>query len=205
VDQIVERILSFDVNGDGKITRDELPERMQDLIARGDTNKDGALDKDEIQKLASEMARNGPAGGLFGRAGPGPRGPGRAAGPFPPGGGLPPGVLVERALNDLNLTDKKKETAEAAVKAHQENVRKVTDLARADLLLKVKEMLSGDEFKSFQVALDRSPRFGPPAGGFGGAFGGPAAPADANRARDLERRLDQLQRDLDNLRRELRR
>src|SRR5262249_8203431 len=44
-DQVVERIMSFDKNKDGKITKDELPERMQFLIERGDANKDGALDK----------------------------------------------------------------------------------------------------------------------------------------------------------------
>src|SRR5262245_56746595 len=53
VEDIVKRIMAFDKNKDGKVTKDELPERMHDLIARGDTNKDGALDKDEIRKLAS--------------------------------------------------------------------------------------------------------------------------------------------------------
>jgi Ca2+-binding EF-hand superfamily protein len=53
VDEIVERIMGFDKNRDGKVTKDELPERMHGLIARGDTNKDGALDRDEIKKLAS--------------------------------------------------------------------------------------------------------------------------------------------------------
>src|SRR5205807_7056903 len=66
-DQIVERIMSFDKNKDGKVTKDELPERMQDLIAKGDANKDGALDNAEIKKLATDLARNGPSG-------PGPRG-----------------------------------------------------------------------------------------------------------------------------------
>src|SRR6516164_6198871 len=36
VDQIVERIMSFDKNNDGKVVPDELPERMQHLIALGD-------------------------------------------------------------------------------------------------------------------------------------------------------------------------
>src|SRR5262249_53897374 len=51
-DQIVERLLSFDKNNDGVITKEELPERLQSLIEKGDTNKDGALDKEEIRKLA---------------------------------------------------------------------------------------------------------------------------------------------------------
>src|SRR5690242_16347443 len=48
VDDIVERIMSFDKNKDGKVTKDELPERMHHLIEQGDTNKDGALDRDEV-------------------------------------------------------------------------------------------------------------------------------------------------------------
>jgi EF hand len=152
VDQIVERIMAFDKNKDGKVTKDELPERMQDLIAQGDTNKDGALDKDEVKKLATKIANEGPRGlGALGRFG-GRGGPGDG---FRGGRGG-----VEGALADLKLSDKKKETAEAAVKAYQENVRKLTDLARADLLLKMKDVLSDEEYKKFKEALDRPP--GPP-------------------------------------------
>src|SRR5262249_29943248 len=122
-DDVVARIMSFDKNGDGKITKDELPERMQDLIERGDANKDGALDKDEIKQLATELARGG---GRFGFRGGFPLG---AAGRGDAGDGVPAAAL-ERAVNDLQLSDKAKETAAAAVKAHQENVRQVTELAR---------------------------------------------------------------------------
>jgi hypothetical protein len=197
VDQIVERIMSFDKNKDGKITKDELPERMQDLIAKGDTNKDGALDKDEIKKLATELARNGSFRGFDGRGGPGEgfrRGPG---GRFLPGNGLPPGGEIERALADLRLADKKKDQAEAAVRAHQENARKLMDVARADLLVKMKGVLSEDEFKTFKAAVAPPPSFGgrPPG----------LPPAGASRPGDLERKLDQLQNELNNLRREIRR
>jgi hypothetical protein len=153
VDQIVERLMAFDKDKDGKIAKSELPERMQDLIARGDTNKDGTLDKDEIKALATKLQAERfflEFAGRGGRGGRGGFGPGGRGG-FGPGGGL------ERAVDDLKLSDKKKETAEAAVKAYQENVRKLTDLARADLLLKMKEVLSDEEFKKFKEATDRRP------------------------------------------------
>ncbi len=35
------------------ISRDELPERMQGLVARGDRNADAALDSDEIRALVN--------------------------------------------------------------------------------------------------------------------------------------------------------
>ena len=33
---VIERLRSFDANADHRISRDELPERMQGLVARGD-------------------------------------------------------------------------------------------------------------------------------------------------------------------------
>ena len=157
---IVERIMSFDKNNDGKITKDELPERMQNLIARGDTNKDGVLDRDEVKKLAAEMAREesgrgrGPGG--RGRAGPGGR--------VNDGGRLTP-AAVERAVDDLKLVEKKKEPARAAIKASQENARKLTELARADLMLRVSEFLGEEDLKTFMRAVDRQPRFDGRPGG----------------------------------------
>jgi hypothetical protein len=165
VDEVVERILSFDKNKDGKVTKDELPERMQYLIEKGDTNKDGALDREEIRKLAVDLARD---------EGPRRGGPGGPRGQAVAGNGFPPGV-IERAVNDLKLADKKKETATAAIKANQENVRKLTELARADLLLKMEELLGAEDLQKFKTALERQPGFGPGPGRppFPGRFGPP--------------------------------
>jgi hypothetical protein len=150
-DQIVERLMSFDKNNDGKLTKDELPERMQDLIAKGDTNKDGVLDKDEVKALAAKLQQEGLPRGFGGFA---------RFGGFR--GGFGPGGAAERALGELKLTDKKKEAAEAAVKAHQEDVKKLMELARADLLLKMKDILSDEEYKKFKDTLESPP--GPPRG-----------------------------------------
>ncbi len=200
-DQIVDRLMAFDKNGDGKVTKDELPERMQDLVARGDTNKDGALDRDEIRKMASTLGRDTFAGGFgggrgfargkgfdgFGGFAKG-KGKGKGFGGF--GGFVGPGGS-RAALAGLNLSSDKKEKAEAAVKAYQENVRRLTELARSDLLVKMKDILSEQEYKSFKDNLDRRP-----GAGLVGTGGAPAA---------LERRLDRLQKELEDLRRELRR
>jgi hypothetical protein len=81
--QMVTTILAFDKNGDGKVSKAELPERLQNLMATGDTNKDGFLDKAELTRIAEQRAggRGGP-GGFGGPNGPGgPGGPGRRGGP----------------------------------------------------------------------------------------------------------------------------
>jgi|GEM_PF-5623482 len=227
VDDIVARIMSFDKNKDGKVTKDELPERMQCLIERGNTNKDGALDKDEIKKLAATLA---PSPGAFGpggfgvggatiegfRVGPGgPGGPnvgfggGQVAGGgfIGPGPGPSPGGAIEGVIDDMKLTGKKKEQAMAAAKAHHENVRKLMDQARAQLLQKMKEILSEEELKDFEAALDR-PRTvtverqffldGPMPVPGGPVPGGPAPG-------DVEKKIEKLQKELDDLRRQLRR
>jgi hypothetical protein len=48
---VIERLISFDRNADRRLSREELPERMQALIARGDKNKDDALNVGEMRAL----------------------------------------------------------------------------------------------------------------------------------------------------------
>src|SRR5262249_45540060 len=162
VEDIIERIMAFDKNKDGKVTSAELPERMHHLIELGDTNKDGALDADEIRKLATRLAATpGEFGGGPLVVGPGPGAPkgfgvgGAVRGGFGPGFGPPGPDPVEGVVDDLKLSGKKKEQAMAAAKAHQENVRKLVDQARAELLEKMKTILSDEEFADFTAALDR--------------------------------------------------
>jgi hypothetical protein len=167
VDDVVARLMGFDKNKDGKITKDELPERMQFLIDLGDTNKDGALDRDEIKKLAASRATSR-----------------RRVGPdFAPHG-------IDGIVDDLKLSGKKKDRAMAAVMTHEEKVRKLMEQARAELLQKMKEILSEDEWKDFKAALDR------PTGST--VILGP----DATRRLDAERRIDQLPKEPRDLRRE---
>lgn len=79
------RLMGMDKNKDGKISKDELPERMQPIMSRLDRDEDGFLTKEELQSL-----------GNSGRRGAGGRGPGGASGRGPgdaggrgrgPGGG----------------------------------------------------------------------------------------------------------------------
>ena len=51
-EEMVKTLMAFDKNGDGKLSKDELPERMQGMFERGDTNKDGFLTPDEIRVSA---------------------------------------------------------------------------------------------------------------------------------------------------------
>jgi cytochrome c peroxidase len=53
VEIIIARVMSFDANGDGHVSAVELPQRMQDIVTRGDRNGDAALDREEVRAIAS--------------------------------------------------------------------------------------------------------------------------------------------------------
>ncbi len=63
------QLLDNDKNGDGKISKEEAPERFKERFDFMDGNGDGFIDKDELEKMAQRFR---------GRGGPGGRGRGRA-------------------------------------------------------------------------------------------------------------------------------
>ena len=67
--EMVERIFENDANSDGKISKDELPERMQRIFDRADGDSDGFITKDELTSMFEQ--RGGGGGGGVRRGGPG--------------------------------------------------------------------------------------------------------------------------------------
>jgi len=106
-DEVVGRWLSLDKNRDEKLSKEELGERMQTLLARADTDKDGFASKAELAKLAESESGGGrrggprgggPRGGEFGGRGGGPPEFGRGDRPEIGRGGPNPEEFVSRAL-----------------------------------------------------------------------------------------------------------
>ena len=56
----VERLRQMDVDGDGRLSRDEVPEPMDQRFDRMDANGDGYIDQDELEAMAERMCRRGP-------------------------------------------------------------------------------------------------------------------------------------------------
>jgi Ca2+-binding EF-hand superfamily protein len=75
VEEMVSTLMAFDANGDGKLSRSELPERFQGIFDRGDLNKDGFLTPDEIRKVAAAQGPPPDPGEREGGRGGGPGGP----------------------------------------------------------------------------------------------------------------------------------
>jgi len=155
----VDRMMAFDKNKDGKLTRDEITdERLLRLFDRADSNKDGVVTKEELEALAAKEMQGGgrgPGGRFGGPGGPGggPAGPGPFGGPPPVGQVLPPFLRDE-----LELTDAQK--------------MKLDDLQK-EVDHKLAKILTDDQKKKLQELRERGP-FGP--GGLFGRFGGAGGP-----------------------------
>ena len=54
--EMTNRLLQMDKSGDGKISADELPERMRGILERADTYHDGVLDRDELRQHTQSQA-----------------------------------------------------------------------------------------------------------------------------------------------------
>jgi len=89
---------------------------------------------------------------------PPPRGgpPGRPGGPRGPGLNPPPRGS-EPLLEELSLTRRERDRAHDALAAYDDTVRKATEQARKDLLVKMKDVLPEGEFKKFKDELESVP------------------------------------------------
>lgn len=59
-EELVSRLMEYDTDKDGKLTADDLPERMRNIATRADANKDGVVTREEL--LAMSRAEGGPRG-----------------------------------------------------------------------------------------------------------------------------------------------
>jgi Ca2+-binding EF-hand superfamily protein len=53
-------IKDFDKNGDGKLSKDEVPQNLREHFAAIDANKDGQISREELQQYAERMAQGRP-------------------------------------------------------------------------------------------------------------------------------------------------
>lgn len=160
---VIARVLSFDADRDGKVTKGELNERMQHLLAAGDSNRDGALDASEIGAIVtgpnpgdrSAFATTGPV--VANRPAVIPRFSARR----PP---LPLGI--EGVLSDLKLPVERREAAFAAAAQHNAAVAEATRRSVQRLMDELRELLTPEQHAalnavarqtgtSFQIGANR--------------------------------------------------
>jgi hypothetical protein len=177
---IVTRMMAFDKNKDGKLTRDEITDpRLLRLFEMADTNKDGVVTKEQLTalaaKLEAEVAQGGGPGGRGGRGGPpggfGPGGPG-GFGPGGPGGPPQPGQVLPPFLQEeLKLSaDQKKQLEEL----------------QKDVDARLAKILTEEQKKQLKERRERGPGGFGPRGGRGGRGPGGPPPGDGRPPRQDE-------------------
>jgi EF hand len=159
VEDLVTRMMAFDKDHDGELTRSEIfDKRLERLFDRADADKNGQVTKEELTALATKEHSDQPD--FFGGPGGGPGGP-------PPGfmmGGMPrPGEILPQMLRrDLNLSP--------------DQVSKL-DALQKEVDRSLDEILTDSQKKQLKDLRSRGPRgFGPPGGGRRGPGGPPGGP-----------------------------
>ena len=133
---MIERLVSFDGNADHRISHEELPERMQALVARGDKNGDAALDLDEIRSLTNTASSA--------RIRPGFRSQ-------PPHIGSSDGL--PGVIQDLKLPPEKHAIALAI--ASRPNLVRTADLTNNEVHREMRYVLDDEEYENFAAAAAR--------------------------------------------------
>ncbi len=159
VADVVSRMMAFDTDKDGKLTKEELTDaRLLRLFTRADADKDGTVTKAELVTLAEKEHVEGRGG--FGGPG-GPPGFGPPGGPGGPGGVRPGDILAPMFRQRLELSTEQEKRLDSLQKEVDERLAKILDDKQRTELKQMRERGPG--------------RFGPPGGGRrgGGPPGGP--------------------------------
>jgi len=144
-DIVIARLMTFDRNNDGLVSKGELPERMESLLV-ADRSGDGGLDRDEIRVLAAP-APVAVAAGVVGF-----RGGGGGGYTFGDQVSLSTRAHVEGALEDLRLTPIANEQALAIVRPFMAKL----EADASDVLMKELEgLMPQRQHTTFKTMLDR--------------------------------------------------
>ena len=146
---VVARLMTFDRDKDGRVTKSELPERMQNLLA-GDVSGDNALDSAEIRALARPAPPSPPMAAAA--TVPGSRGGGGGGYTFGDQVSLSTRLHVEGALDDLRLDAPTRARALDIVRPF---MNRLEADATAELLKELEGVMPPNRLETFRKLLDR--------------------------------------------------
>jgi len=198
---IVTKMMAFDKNKDGKLTKDEITDpRLVRLFDQADSDKDGVVTKEELTALATKLEAEVPAGGGRGGrgggpddggpGGPGGGGPGGfdggpggpgGGGPGGPGGGGPGGPGGGRGRGMPQPGQVLPPMLQDALQLSADQKKQVAELQK-DVDTKLAKILTEAQLNQMKQMRQRGPGMGGPGGGGpggqggGGGQGGPGGP-----------------------------
>ena len=156
IDEVVARMMSFDRNHDGRVAADELLDRMQHLVTRGDADGSGSLDGNEIRSLAGDPPTPITPGGF----------PFSGHYAFGDLSGVSSRSHIEGAIDDLRLPGSIREQAHAVATTF---VDTLDEAAVVSLLQEMEDVLTLAQLADFTIAVDREFRSGLVVTRFAGA------------------------------------
>lgn len=157
-DDIIARLMQFDRNHDFKLAMDELPERMQTLVVRGDKSDDLMLDASEIRRM-TQVGPEMPV--LF----PSPQVGGYGFGDT---GTLSSRTHIENTIEDLRLEPAANVAAKRIGAAFADELEaldlgklpgdsRLGEARQAVLADRLSSVLTDEENQNFRAALARRP------------------------------------------------
>jgi hypothetical protein len=167
-DDLVPRMMAFDKDGDGKLTKAEVTDaRLLRLFDRADANQNGTVTKEELTALAAkeEVVNRGGGPGGFGP-------PGGGRGGFGPPGGGPGGPMMAPMRPGEVLPG----MFQQRLRLSAEQKSQVEDLQK-DVDARLAKILTSEQNAQLKELRSRGPGgFGPP--GRGRPPGGDGPPPD---------------------------
>ncbi len=146
-DSFVKKVMAFDKNSDGKLTKKELVDRrLHHLFERANTKKRKYITSEDLKALYKKEHIEG--GNRFGRGPGGPGGPGGGPGRFGPP--RPGEILPAFVQTQLKLTDKQKKQISKLQKEVNAKLEKILTKSQRERLSQMRRRRPGGG------------RFGPP-------------------------------------------
>jgi cytochrome c peroxidase len=142
-EDVLERVMGFDSNADGHLLTDELPERIRDIVARGDRNRSGGIDRDEVRTLVSSKVDPGRGVAIA-----------RVAANLRP----PPEPTIETLLGDLGLDAAGHVAALAAIARDREERSKAAAASVERLRDDLRGLLDAKQLLALTSILERQVR-----------------------------------------------
>jgi hypothetical protein len=140
-DAVVARLMAFERNHDGVLTRAELPERMQNLVGRLEAGATGeAIDAAAVRRIALTPASPTQIAGFQ----PGHYG-------FGDGFNFDTRLHIDGAIDDLRLAADVRDRAKAIARTVQASG---ADRAKAHLMAAMQEILTPQQMTKFRASLE---------------------------------------------------